>query len=98
MRMADCDLSPDGLGFCGDAPRVEASEADFKSARLREQYRSLARLGPYVHGVVILATLTLSSATAQISLVDGIVLPAALLVISLFRLVLRRVSECGMMA
>jgi hypothetical protein len=51
--MADSDLSPDGFAACGATPPPEASEADFKSALLREQYRSLARLGPYVHGVVI---------------------------------------------
>ncbi|HEY1452171.1 MAG TPA: diguanylate cyclase [Roseiarcus sp.] len=87
MRMADSDLSPDGFAACGATPPPEASEADFKSALLREQYRSLARLGPYVHGVVILATVALCGATARTSsFLDGIVLPTAVLAVSMFRL------------
>ena len=87
MRMADSDVSPDGFAFCGATPPLEASEADFKSALLREQYRSLARLGPYVHGVVILATVTLCGATARTSVLEGIVLPAGLVAVSTFRLI-----------
>src|SRR5271166_2811418 len=87
MRMADSDLSPDGFAACGATPPPEASEADFKSALLREQYRSLARLGPYVHGVVILATVALCGATPRTSLLEGIVLPAGLVAVSAFRLI-----------
>ncbi len=88
MRMTDCDLSPDGFPCCDATPPGEACEADFESALLREQYRSLARLGPYVHGVVILATVALCSATARTSPpLDGIVFPAALLAVSIFRLI-----------
>ena len=65
MRMADSDLSPDGFASCGATPPGEPSELAFKSALMREQYRSLARLGPYVHGVVILTTVALCGATAQ---------------------------------
>jgi diguanylate cyclase (GGDEF)-like protein len=66
----------------------DAREADFEAALLREQYRTLARLGPYINGVVILATVALC-ATAQrtSSLLDGMVLPAALLAASLYRLI-----------
>ena len=62
--MSDCDLLPDGFGSRGETPPGEACEAEFKSVLLREQYRSLARLGPYVHGVIILATAALYCATA----------------------------------
>ncbi len=86
--MADCDVSPDGFASCGAMPPGEASEADYKSALLREQYRSLARLGPYVHLLVILATAALCGATARTSsLLGGIILPSALLAVSTFRLV-----------
>jgi diguanylate cyclase (GGDEF)-like protein len=85
--MAECDVSPDVFASCGATPPTEASAADFKSALLREQYRSLARLGPYVHAVVILTTAALCGATARTSLLGGIVLPAALLAVSIFRLI-----------
>ncbi len=87
MAMADFDLSPDGFVSCGATPAGETSQADFKSALLREQYRSLARLGPYVHSVVILATAALCAATTPTSVLDGIVLPAALLAVSTLRLI-----------
>jgi predicted signal transduction protein with EAL and GGDEF domain len=88
MRMADSDVSPDGFASCGATLLPEAPEAEFKSALMREQYRSLARLGPYVHGVVILTTVALCGATARTSsLLDGIVLPTALLAVSMFRLI-----------
>jgi diguanylate cyclase (GGDEF)-like protein len=87
MRMADSDVSPDGFASYGGSPAPEASEAEFNSALLREQYRSLARLGPYVHGVVALATIALCGATARTSLFEGIVLPAALVGFSTFRLI-----------
>jgi diguanylate cyclase (GGDEF)-like protein len=86
--MADSDVMPDGLAPCGAAPPAGIAEGDFKSALLREQYRSLARLGPYVHAVVILATTALCGATARTSpLIDGILLPAALVAVSIFRLI-----------
>jgi diguanylate cyclase (GGDEF)-like protein len=86
--MAQCRGSLDGVGGCGAAPSFEAFEAAFNAALLREQYRSLARLGPYVHGVVILAALALFCVTGPTgSLLDGTLLPAALIAISLFRLV-----------
>ena len=85
--MSDCNLSPDGFASCARAPSGEASETEFTSALLREQYRSLARLGPYVHGVVILTTAALCCATARTSLIDGIVLPAALIAVSTLRLI-----------
>ena len=66
----------------------DTREADFKAALMREQYRTLARLGPYVHGVVILATVALCAATQRTSsLLDGMILPAALLALSLSRLI-----------
>ena len=87
-RMAQCRASLNAVAGCGAAPSFEAFEAAFDAALLREQYRSLARLGPYVHGVVILAALTLFRAAAPTgSLLDGILLPAALIAVSLFRLV-----------
>jgi diguanylate cyclase (GGDEF)-like protein len=85
--MSDCDLSPDGFGFCRETPPGEACEPEFKSVLLREQYRSLARLGPYVHGVVILATAALFGATAPTSLIDGVLLPAGLLAVSTLRFI-----------
>ena len=66
----------------------DAREADFKAALMREQYRTLARLGPYINGVVILATVALCATTQRTSsLLDGMVLPAALLAVSLYRLI-----------
>jgi diguanylate cyclase (GGDEF)-like protein len=86
--MADSDVTPDGFASCGAMAPGEAFEADYKSALLREQYRSLARLGPYVHLLVILSTAALCCATARTSsLIAGIVLPSALLAVSSFRLV-----------
>jgi predicted signal transduction protein with EAL and GGDEF domain len=73
--------------YCSAADGT-VSEADFSAALLREQYRSLARLGPYVHGVVILATLAMFAGAAPTgSRFDGILLPAALIGVSVFRLV-----------
>ena len=66
----------------------DAREADFKAALMREQYRTLARLGPYINGVVIFATVALCATTQRTSsLLDGMVLPAALLAVSLYRLI-----------
>jgi diguanylate cyclase (GGDEF)-like protein len=86
--MAQCRMPLNAVAGCGAAPSFEAFEASFNAALLREQYRSLARLGPYVHGVVILAALALFCATGPTgSLLDGILLPAALIAVSLFRLI-----------
>ena len=86
--MAQCRVSSNGVAACGPAPGFDTSEAAFNAALLREQYRSLARLGPYVHGVVILAALALFCATAPTgSILDGILLPAALIAVSLFQLI-----------
>src|SRR5580693_10295681 len=73
----------------GGAPSgFDTLEAAFDDALVREQYRSLARLGPYVHGVVIVAALALFGVTAPTgSFFIGILLPAALIAVSLFRLV-----------
>ena len=84
--MSDCDLLPDGFDSRGETPPGETGAAEFESVLLREQYRSLARLGPYVHGVIILATAALYCATAPASLIAGILLPAALLAVSTLRL------------
>jgi diguanylate cyclase (GGDEF)-like protein len=71
----------------GGAPsRFDAPEATFNAALLREQYRSLARLGPYVHGIVIVAALAFFGATPTGSLLTGILLPTALIAVSVFRL------------
>ncbi len=70
----------------GAPPGFETPEAAFDAALLREQYRSLARLGPYVHGIVIVAALALFGATPTGSLLTGIVLPTALIAVSVFRL------------
>jgi diguanylate cyclase (GGDEF)-like protein len=79
-------VSPHEVAACS-AAGGETSEADFSAALLREQYRSLARLGPYVHAVVILAALALFAVAAPTgSLLDGVLLPAALIAVSLFRL------------
>jgi diguanylate cyclase (GGDEF)-like protein len=85
--MAERGMSFNGVAACGGTPGFESSEAAFNAALLREQYRSLARLGPYVHGVVILAALALFGATAPAgSLVNGVLLPAALIAVSVYRL------------
>jgi diguanylate cyclase (GGDEF)-like protein len=69
------------------AAGVDSSESAFNEALLREQYRSLARLGPYVHGAVILTALALFAGAAPTrSLLDGILLPAALIAVSALRL------------
>jgi diguanylate cyclase (GGDEF)-like protein len=71
----------------GSAPSgFDTPEAAFDAALLREQYRSLARLGPYVHGIVIVAALTLFGATPTGSLLTGFLLPTALIAVSVFRL------------
>jgi diguanylate cyclase (GGDEF)-like protein len=86
--MAQRGVSSNGVVACGVAPGFETSEATFNAALLREQYRSLARLGPYVHGIVIVAALAFLGATAPTSsLLNGILLPAALIAVSLFRLI-----------
>jgi diguanylate cyclase (GGDEF)-like protein len=66
------------IAACGAPPRFGAPEADFNAAILREQYRSLARLGPYVHGIVIVAALAFFGAAPTGSLLTGMLLPTAL--------------------
>jgi diguanylate cyclase (GGDEF)-like protein len=88
MRMAQRRGSLDRVDVCASAPDFDSFEAAFNAALLREQYRSLVRLGPYVHGVVILAALSFFGATTRNgSPLSGIALPAALVAISLFRLI-----------
>lgn len=84
--MAQCGGALNGVAACGAAPGLDTAEAAFDAALLREQYRSLARLGPYVHGVVIVAALVFFGATPTGSLLTGILLPTALIAISVFRL------------
>src|SRR5690349_21684101 len=87
-RMADCSASFNGIAACDAEAPFETFEADFSAALLREQYRSLARLGPYVHGVVILAAVALFvESTPTGSLLDGVLLPAVLIAVSILRLV-----------
>jgi diguanylate cyclase (GGDEF)-like protein len=74
------------VAACGAPPGFDTSEAAFNAALLREQYRSLARLGPYVHGIVIVAALALFGATPTGSLLTGILLPTALIAVSVSRL------------
>jgi diguanylate cyclase (GGDEF)-like protein len=81
-------VSFNGVAACGAGERFDTSDAAFNAALLREQYRSLARLGPYVHGVVILAALAFFGARPTGSLLTGILLPTALIAISVFRLAL----------
>ena len=84
--MAQCAGALNGVAARGAAPGIDITEAAFNAALLREQYRSLARLGPYVHGVVIVAALAFFGATPTGSLLTGILLPTALIAISVFRL------------
>jgi diguanylate cyclase (GGDEF)-like protein len=86
--MAQGRVPFNAVAACGAPPGFDTPEAAFNDVLLREQYRSLARLGPYVHGVVILAALALFCATASTgSPLSGVVLPAALVAVSGFRLV-----------
>jgi diguanylate cyclase (GGDEF)-like protein len=85
--MAECGVSPYGVAASSASTRGEISEADFDEALMREQYRSLARLGPYVHGAAILTALALFAGAAPTrSLLDGILLPSALIAVSVLRL------------
>jgi diguanylate cyclase (GGDEF)-like protein len=87
-RMAQGRVPFNAVAAGGAPSGFDTLEAAFDDALLREQYRSLARLGPYVHGVVILAALALFCATASTgSPLSGVVLPAALVAVSGFRLV-----------
>ena len=80
--------APGGAAGCGAARCFDGSDAAFNAELLREQYRALARLGPYVHGVVIVGALAYFGTTAPTgSLLSGILLPAALIAVCLFRLV-----------
>jgi len=85
--MTKYGVSPHAGAACSAATGGETSEADFDEALLREQYRSLARLGPYIHGAVILAALALFAGAAPTrSLIEGSFLPAALIAVSVLRL------------
>src|ERR1700722_20263270 len=85
-RMAQCGVSANGVVACGAAPGFETSEATFNAALLREQYRSLARLGPYVHRIVIVAALELFGGTPTGSLLTGFLPTTGLTAVSVFRL------------
>src|SRR5271165_294927 len=85
--MAFFDFPTEGAASFEPESVSEARDAHFEAALLREQYRSLARLGPYVHGVVILATVALCGAQQKSTFLDGFMLPAALVAVSLFRLI-----------
>jgi len=86
--MPDSDVTPYGLPCCGATPPDGIADGDFRAALLREQYRSLARLGPYVYAAVILATVALCAATSRTSpLIDEIPLPAALIAVSVSGLI-----------
>jgi len=85
--MAECGVSPYGVVALNAATSGEVSEADFDEALMREQYRSLARLGPYVHGAAILTALALFAGAAPTrSPLDGTILPSALIAVSVLRL------------
>ena len=85
--MAERGVSPHAVAACSALARREISEADFDEALLREQYRSLARLGPYVHGAAILTALALFvGAVPTRSPLDGILLPSMLITVSVLRL------------
>jgi diguanylate cyclase (GGDEF)-like protein len=75
-----------GIAACDAAAGFDISEAAFDAALLREQYRALTRLGPYVHGVVIVAALAFFGVTPNGSLLTGLLLPSGLIAVSLFRL------------
>jgi diguanylate cyclase (GGDEF)-like protein len=85
--MADRHVSAHGFAFLGATPPGEAAEADFESALLREQYRSLTRLSPYVHGIAIVAALACCAAATAGSLLPvwGIILPIAVIAFSMSR-------------
>jgi diguanylate cyclase (GGDEF)-like protein len=82
--VASFDFPPRSAAPSDPTSGSEAREADFNSALLREQHRALARLGPYVLGVIILAIAALYATREQTSsLLGGIFLTAALLALSL---------------
>ena len=83
--MAQGRVPFNAVAACGAPPGFDTAEAAFDAALLREQYRSLARLGPYVHGIVIVAALAFFGATPTGSLLTGILLPTALIAVSVFR-------------
>src|SRR3984957_10593392 len=85
-RIAQC-RGPFKAVAAGGAPSgFDTPEAAFNAALLREQYRSLARLAPYVHGIVIVAALAFFGMTPTGSLLTGFLLPTALIAVSVFRL------------
>src|SRR6202453_5017441 len=85
-RMAQGRVPFNAVAAVAAPPGFDTPEAPFNAALLREQYRSLARLGPYVHGIVIVAALAFFGATPTGSLLTGILLPTALIAVSVFRL------------
>jgi predicted signal transduction protein with EAL and GGDEF domain len=85
-RMGQGRVPFNAVAAGGAPPGFDTSEAAFNAALLREQYRSLARLGPYVHGIVIVTALAFFGATPTGSLLTGILLPTALIAVSVFRL------------
>src|SRR6202142_3193070 len=85
-RMAQGRVPFNAVAAVAAPPGFDTPEAAFNAALLREQYRSLARLGPYFHGIVIVAALAFFGATPTGSLLTGILLPTALIAVSVFRL------------
>src|ERR1700723_4147799 len=85
-RMAQGRVPFNAVAAGGAPSGFDTPEAAFNAALLREQYRSLARLGPYVHGIVIVAALAFFGATPTGSLLTGLLLPTALVAVSVFRL------------
>src|ERR1700727_3994706 len=85
-RMAQGRVPFNAVAAVAAPPGFDTPEAAFNAALLREQYRSLARLGPYVHGIVIVAALALFGATSTGSLLTGFLLPTGLIAVSVFRL------------
>src|SRR6202167_199687 len=85
-RMDQGRVSFNAVAAVAAPPGCDTPEAAFNAALLREQYRSLARLGPYVHGIVIVAALAFFGATPTRSLLTRILLPTALIGVSVFRL------------
>ncbi len=84
--MAQGRVPSNAVAAGGAPPGFDTPEAAFNAALLREQYRSLARLGPYIHGIVIVAALAFVGASPTGSLLTGILLPTALIAVSVFRL------------
>jgi diguanylate cyclase (GGDEF)-like protein len=82
--MTQSRVSFNGGASCGATQG--SSEAAFHAALLRERYRALTRLGPYVHGVIIVAATALFGATAPTGWLLN-ALPTGLIAVSVFRLI-----------